>query len=93
MIADYFIVRRRELNVDDLYRRNGVYEYDRGVNYRALLALGLGIIIALLGLVLPPLRWLYDYAWFVGFLVAGASYVILMQRAPARAVHLLGEET
>ena len=93
MIADYFVVRRRELNVDDLYRRNGVYEYDRGVNYRALLALALGIIIALLGLVLPPLRWLYDYAWFVGFLVAGASYVILMQRAPARARNLVGEET
>jgi NCS1 family nucleobase:cation symporter-1 len=53
----------------------------------------LGIIIALLGLVLPPLRWLYDYAWFVGFLVAGASYVILMQRAPARAGNLVGEET
>jgi nucleobase:cation symporter-1, NCS1 family len=93
MIADYFVVRRRELNVDDLYRRNGVYEYDRGVNYRALLALALGIIIALLGLVLPPLRWLYDYAWFVGFLVAGASYIILMQRAPARAGNLVGEET
>ena len=27
MIADYFIVRRRELVVDDLYRRNGIYEY------------------------------------------------------------------
>jgi nucleobase:cation symporter-1, NCS1 family len=93
MIADYFVVRRRELNVDDLYRRNGVYEYDHGVNYRALLALALGIIIALLGLVLPPLRWLYDYAWFVGFLVAGASYIILMQRAPARAGNLVGEET
>jgi len=93
MIADYFIVRQRELNVADLYRRNGAYEYDRGVNYRALAALALGIIIALLGLVLPPLRWLYDYAWFVGFLVAGASYVILMQRAPARAANLLGEET
>ena len=93
MIADYFIVRRRELNVDDLYRRNGAYEYDHGVNYRALLALALGIVIALLGLVLSPLRWLYDYAWFVGFLVAGASYVILMQRAPARAANLVGEET
>jgi NCS1 family nucleobase:cation symporter-1 len=93
MIADYFIVRQRELNVADLYRRNGAYEYDRGVNYRALAALALGIIIALLGLVLAPLRWLYDYAWFVGFLVAGASYVILMQRAPARAGNLVGEET
>jgi NCS1 family nucleobase:cation symporter-1 len=93
MIADYFIVRRCELNVGDLYRRNGVYEYDGGVNYRALAALALGIVIALLGLAVPPVRWLYEYAWFVGFLVAGASYAILMQRVPARAGNLVGEET
>src|SRR5271163_2523045 len=80
MIADYFIVRRCDLNVDDLYRRNGLYEYDRGVNYRAVVALALGIIVALLGVILPPVRWLYDYAWFVGFLVSGVMYVILMRR-------------
>ncbi len=93
MIADYFVVRKRQLSVTDLYRRNGLYEYDRGVNYRAVLALALGIIVALLGLVLPPVRWLYDYAWFVGFLVAGAAYVILMQRATSGARELIGEET
>jgi NCS1 family nucleobase:cation symporter-1 len=93
MIGDYFIVRRCDLNVEDLYRRNGLYEYDRGVNYRAVVALGLGIIVALLGVVLPPVRWLYDYAWFVGFLVAGAAYVALMQRAPARVASLAREET
>src|SRR6202171_3017567 len=93
MIADYFIVRHRDLNVTDLYRRNGLYEYDRGVNYRAIVALVLGIIIALLGLVLPPVRWLYDYAWFVGFLVAGAAYVILMPRAPSGTRELIGEKT
>jgi nucleobase:cation symporter-1, NCS1 family len=90
MIADYFIVRHRELNVADLYRRNGAYEYDRGFNIRAIAALILGIVVALLGLVLPPVRWLYDYAWFVGFLVAGSSYVVLMQRGartPACRVH------
>jgi hypothetical protein len=27
MIADYFLVRRARLNVDDLYRRGGIYEY------------------------------------------------------------------
>ena len=93
MIADYFIVRHRELNVTDLYRRNGAYEYSNGVNYRAVGALALGIIVALLGLAIPGLRWLYDYAWFVGFLVAGCAYVALMQRAPARAVAFAGEET
>jgi len=83
MIADYFLLRRARLKLDDLYRRNGIYEYDNGVNWRAVGALAAGIGMALAGLVAPPLRFLYDYAWFIGFGVAGAVYVVLMQRAPA----------
>ena len=85
MIADYFLIRRSRLKLDDLYRRNGAYEYDGGINMRAVVALTAGIVVALLGLVVPALRLLYDYAWFVGFGVAGAVYVILMQRAEAPA--------
>ncbi len=81
MIADYFIVRKRELNVDDLYRRQGIYEYSNGVNWRAVLSLVAGIIVALLGTVVPSLRWLYDYAWFVGFAISGGLYVLLMRGA------------
>ena len=79
MIADYFLLRGRNLNVEDLYRRGGIYEYSNGVNYRALAALAVGIAMALLGLVIPPMRWVYDYAWFVGFLVSGGLYLILMK--------------
>src|SRR6201993_4401208 len=39
MICDYFVVRRRVLVVDDLYLRGGVYEYSRGFNWLAVLAL------------------------------------------------------
>ena len=80
MIADYFIIRGKSLKVTDLYRRNGEYEYSGGFNYRAIAALVLGITIALIGLAVPALRWLYDYAWFVGFLVAGAIYTLLMRK-------------
>lgn len=83
MIADYFLIRRSRLQVADLYRRNGIYEYDNGVNLRAVLALAAGVVLALLGLVVPPLRLLYDYAWFVGFGVSGLAYVGLMQRGAA----------
>ncbi len=79
MIADYFVVRSKHLDVADLYRRNGQYEYSAGINYKALAALGAGIVIALIGLAVPPLRWLYDYAWFVGFLASGVLHTILMR--------------
>lgn len=85
MIADYFLVRRARLKVSDLYRRGGLYEYDNGLNVRAVVALAAGVFLALLGLAVPALRLLYDYAWFVGFGVAGAVYVALMQRAEAPA--------
>src|SRR5882724_4773010 len=49
MIADYFIVRKATLNIDDLYRRGGEYEYANGINYRAVVALAAGVAVALLG--------------------------------------------
>ncbi|MDQ6663985.1 MAG: NCS1 family nucleobase:cation symporter-1 [Acidobacteriota bacterium] len=80
MIADYFLIRGRTLQVDDLYERGGAYEYRNGVNPCALISLFLGIFVALMGLVVPGMRWLYDYAWFLGFAVSGALYVVLMSR-------------
>ena len=82
MIADYFIVRRSNLKPDELYQRGGAYEYRRGVNYGAMLALALGIAIALVGLAVPVLRGLYDYAWFVGFFTSAIAYCLLMRTAP-----------
>jgi NCS1 family nucleobase:cation symporter-1 len=85
MIADYFVVRKRQLKVEDLYLIKGEYSYSNGVNWNAVIALGIGIAVALCGLAYPPLRWLYDYAWFVGFLVAGALYLMLMGGRPEAA--------
>jgi len=81
MICDYYIVRRRNLAVEDLYRRGGAYEYLHGFNPRAIVALVAGVAISLVGLAVPPLRLLYDYAWFVGFLISGGLYVLLMPRS------------
>ena len=88
MICDYYLVRDRRLIVQDLYRRDGAYEYTNGFHLRALVALAAGVLIALVGLVAPSLRWLYDYAWFVGFLVAGVLYYALMR---PRAQHMAVE--
>jgi NCS1 family nucleobase:cation symporter-1 len=79
MITDYFLLRRTHLDVGELYNLHGIYRYGSGVNYRAIVALAAGVVVALIGLLVPPLRWLYDYAWFVGFLVASVTYWISMR--------------
>lgn len=81
MICDYYLVRRRRLVVNDLYLRGGEYEYSSGFNWRAIAALGIGSTVALMGLVIPSVRFLYDYSWFVGFAVAFVSYYALMRTA------------
>jgi NCS1 family nucleobase:cation symporter-1 len=81
MIADYWIVRKRELDVPDLYRTTGRYA---GINWRAMTALVLGIapnVPGFLGAVKvlkgDPTMWdaIYPYAWFTGFLLAGVVYL------------------
>ncbi|HET9409770.1 MAG TPA: NCS1 family nucleobase:cation symporter-1 [Candidatus Sulfotelmatobacter sp.] len=79
MICDYFVIRRRVLVVDDLYLRHATYEYSGGFNWLAVGALALGAGTALVGLVLPGLRPLYDYSWFVGFAVSFGAYYGLMK--------------
>src|SRR5690242_21280672 len=85
LICDYFVVRKTVLAPEDLYRRGGQYEYSRGFHWTGVVALASGAGVAFIGLVVPPLRVLYDYAWFVGFLVSFAVYFALMGRA--RGVH------
>jgi len=79
MITDYFLIRKTKLDVANLYRRGGLYEYRKGVNPAAMFSLAAGVAVALGGLIVPSLRWLYDYSWFVGFLVAGGVYYLSMR--------------
>jgi NCS1 family nucleobase:cation symporter-1 len=87
MIADYFVLRRGELVVNDLYKRNGIYEYARGFNWLAIGALALGVAPSLPGFV-AALRGspasgvfggIYNWAWFVGFLISALTYVVGMR--------------
>jgi nucleobase:cation symporter-1, NCS1 family len=80
LICDYFVRRKKILVAQDLYRRGGVYEFSRGVHWKAILALAAGSAVAFVGLVYAPLRALYDYAWFVGFGVSFVAYWALTAR-------------
>ena len=93
MVSDYFLIRGTNLDVNSLYHRDGVYSYTKGINPRAMAALALGVGVALIGVFVAPLHFLYDYAWFVGFFVAAVSYVAAMKTAAPAGMTERAEET
>ena len=86
LIADYFVWRRRQLNVEALYETGGQYRYSGGFSIVALVALAVGIAPSLPGFLVQLkgapagsvasfMTRLYDYAWFIGFAIAFAAYL------------------
>jgi NCS1 family nucleobase:cation symporter-1 len=74
LIADYWLVRKTELALEDLYLAEGAYGYRGGWNWKAVTATAAGCALAWGGLVVPVLKPLYSYGWFVGFIAAGLLY-------------------
>ena len=93
MIVDYYLIRRARLDVDELYRESGVYAFASGFNWRAIVALTLGIAVNVPGflaqasggsIAVPSFfAGLYTYAWFVGLVVAGLAHFTLSRGFPA----------
>ncbi len=91
MIVDYYFIRKQTLVVDDLYNTKGIYTFSKGFNYKAIIALVIGIAPNVPGFfttikVFPAdlfpnwILGLYSYAWFVGFALSGFIYWLLMKK-------------
>jgi len=83
MIVDYWILRKKQLDVADLYRQDGQYA---GIRWEAVIALVLGIAPNVPGFLKAthllggaPNVWdaIYVYAWFLGVSVAGVVFYAL----------------
>ena len=90
LMVDYWLIRRNKFKLADLYRTEGVYRYARGWNWIAVVALLVGIVMAIGGAysatdgapfpangIIPFLKPFYDYSWVVGLIVSGAIYWVL----------------
>jgi nucleobase:cation symporter-1, NCS1 family len=91
MIADYYFIRKQQLHVDELYQHKGRYGFGNGFNAAAIIALLVGIVPNIPGFLLQVklvsattfpvwISDLYHYAWFVGFIVSGFVYLLLMRK-------------
>ena len=86
LIADYFVYRKRRLNLPALYQEQGEYRFTNGFSVVALLALVVGILPSLPGFLVevkllnpstfsPFVVGLYKFSWFVGFGIAFVVYL------------------
>jgi NCS1 family nucleobase:cation symporter-1 len=94
MIVQYWILSRRRLDLEDLYREDGRYVFHRGWNPWALAAVLLAVIPVLPGfihaattpggIVANPdlLDRLYSYGVFLTFSLAGLLYWVFSKLAP-----------
>ncbi len=89
LIADYFLIRRTKLSVDDLFRKEGRYTYRRGWNPLAIIALVAGVAPNVPGFLqaagavktVPAVFVsIYTYAWFVGLFISGGLYWLLSRK-------------
>ncbi|HKG21699.1 MAG TPA: cytosine permease, partial [Blastocatellia bacterium] len=90
LICDYWVIRRQELSLKDLFLEQGRYTYSNGINWRAVAAFALAIIPVVPGFLRaaatpggavsdPTLGdTLYTYSWFVTFGLAFLIYLLLM---------------
>lgn len=91
MIADYFILRSKNLDLAELFKTDGIYSYSGGFNWRAIVALIVAIIPVVPGFLRAATTpngqiaepnffdTLYVYAWFVTFGIAFVLYLVLMK--------------
>jgi len=99
LVCDYWVIRRTRLSVTDLYKTHGIYSYDRGINWCAVLAVGLALTPCIPGFVdkvthgavlqehtrsAGVFRQLFEYAWFVTFGLAFLLYFSMMVGYPLK---------
>ena len=91
LICDYYVHRKMELDLPDLYRV-GRYSFTGGFNWRAIVALLLGILpnipgfLGTIQVVDVGQFWLtlYTYSWFVGFVISFCTYLAAARIVPER---------
>ncbi len=89
ILVDYFLIRKTEIDVDALYQRTGPFNYSNGFNKKAIWALVIGVAPNVPGFLhqlgwmeretMPAVISMYAYAWFIGLVVSGVAYALMMR--------------
>jgi len=80
LITDYFLIRKKRVELAELYKESGLYSYkNTGFSKAAIIALFVGVFLALIGYWVPALNFLYSLSWFTGFIISSGIYYFMMK--------------
>ncbi|MEP6814737.1 MAG: NCS1 family nucleobase:cation symporter-1 [Marmoricola sp.] len=82
IMADYWLVRKGDVNVPDLYTMDpaGDYAYTNGVNRKAIAAAAPAAVVALIVALVPAFSAISGFSWFVGTILAAITYLAITDR-------------
>ncbi|MFI7483505.1 NCS1 family nucleobase:cation symporter-1 [Kocuria sp. M1R5S2] len=89
IVADYYLVRKQKLNLNDLYSADpqGTYWFTNGWNRRAVLAFSLAAVFSVLTVWLPQLAQFSGFAWLFGAALGGLFHWLAMCKVSIRTSH------
>jgi NCS1 family nucleobase:cation symporter-1 len=88
MIVDYFVVKRQELSLPDLYKNEGIYS---GFNANGLIAFAIPVLLTLFSITSGQLNWFYQYGWFTGSILGGLIYWFCAKKLTAKAPSMVAQ--
>ena len=86
MIVDYFLIKRQQLSLPDLYLTQGAY---RGFNMNGLISFALPVAFTIFSLMTDQLNWFYQYGWFTGSISGGLIYWLIARSSTVPVTNLV----
>lgn len=82
LVADYYLVRRQQLNLQDLFsaEAGSTYYYNSGWNRNAMIAFGVASVFSVASVWTPGLNELSGYSWLFGAMLGALLHYLLMRK-------------
>ena len=71
MAVDFFILRKKKLDVNDMYDKKGPF---KGINWAAIIAILVGSVCSL---------FIMELSWYISLIPTGVTYYLLMKAMPS----------
>ncbi len=71
MAVDFFILRKKKLNINDMYDKKGTF---KGINWAAIIAILIGSVCSL---------FIMELSWYISLIPSGVAYYFLMKVMPS----------